>query len=196
MLGVSLFSVIRQYNLLQAAAFGFGSGIGWTLAIVALAGIRQKIKNSPVPGGLGRCGHNFNHYRHYGSSLYRLFWHHSRAVGGVPLAAIVQTVLIITGITGFLALMLTLAKSYLATYGEVTITINDARELVVEGGGTLLSALGGQGFFFLLPVAGKGPAASVNVKLLPAAARCCPRKHRFSLKKNKWTRCGLPARSG
>ncbi|NLN06772.1 MAG: NADH:ubiquinone reductase (Na(+)-transporting) subunit E [Firmicutes bacterium] len=54
--GVSLFTVIRQYNLFQATAFGFGSGIGWTLAIVALAGIRQKIKNAPLPKGLEGAG--------------------------------------------------------------------------------------------------------------------------------------------
>ncbi|RQD70034.1 MAG: RnfABCDGE type electron transport complex subunit A [Tindallia sp. MSAO_Bac2] len=51
-LGVSLFMVIRDYNLIQSAFFGLGSGIGWALAIVALAGIRQKIKSAPVPQGL------------------------------------------------------------------------------------------------------------------------------------------------
>jgi len=55
-LGVSLFMVIRDYNLVQSAFFGLGSGIGWTLAIVALAGIRQKIKNAPVPKGLDGAG--------------------------------------------------------------------------------------------------------------------------------------------
>lgn len=55
-LGVSLFMIIRQYSLVQSAAFGIGSGIGWTLAIVALAGIRQKIKNAPVPKGLEGAG--------------------------------------------------------------------------------------------------------------------------------------------
>jgi Na+-transporting NADH:ubiquinone oxidoreductase subunit E len=42
-LGVSLFMVIRDYNLVQSVAFGFGSGIGWLLAIVALAGLRRKM---------------------------------------------------------------------------------------------------------------------------------------------------------
>lgn len=51
-LGVSLFMVIREYTLLQSLAFGIGSGIGWTLAIVTMAGIRQKIKNNPIPKGL------------------------------------------------------------------------------------------------------------------------------------------------
>lgn len=51
-LGVSLFMIIRNYNFLQSIAFSVGSGIGWTMAIVALAGIRQKIKNAPIPKGL------------------------------------------------------------------------------------------------------------------------------------------------
>lgn len=51
-LGVSLFMIIRNYNLLQSMAFGVGSGLGWTLAIVTMAGIRQKIKNNPIPRGL------------------------------------------------------------------------------------------------------------------------------------------------
>jgi Na+-transporting NADH:ubiquinone oxidoreductase subunit E len=55
-LGVSLFMVIRSYNLVQSLAFGIGSGLGWLLAIVAMAGIRQKIKNNPFPKGLEGAG--------------------------------------------------------------------------------------------------------------------------------------------
>lgn len=51
-LGVALFMVIRRYDLLQSLAFGIGSGVGWTLAIVTLAAIKQKIKNNPIPKGL------------------------------------------------------------------------------------------------------------------------------------------------
>ncbi|HHY81948.1 MAG TPA: NADH:ubiquinone reductase (Na(+)-transporting) subunit E [Clostridiales bacterium] len=51
-LGVALFLVIREYNLLQSLAYGAGGGIGWTLAILALAGIRQKVDESKVPKGL------------------------------------------------------------------------------------------------------------------------------------------------
>ncbi len=51
-LGVSLFMIIRDYTLIQTIGFSIGSGIGWTLAIVALAGIRQKLKRATVPKGL------------------------------------------------------------------------------------------------------------------------------------------------
>jgi Na+-transporting NADH:ubiquinone oxidoreductase subunit E len=51
-LGAALFMVIREYNLLEAVAFGLGGGLGWMLAIVAMAGIRQKLANSRIPLGL------------------------------------------------------------------------------------------------------------------------------------------------
>jgi Na+-transporting NADH:ubiquinone oxidoreductase subunit E len=51
-LGAALFMVIREYNLLQAVAFGLGGGLGWMLAIVAMAGVRQKLQNSRIPLGL------------------------------------------------------------------------------------------------------------------------------------------------
>lgn len=55
-LGVSLFMIIRDYNFVQSLAFGFGSGLGWTLAISAMAGIRQKIKKNKLPKGLEDAG--------------------------------------------------------------------------------------------------------------------------------------------
>lgn len=51
-LGVCLFMVIRQYNFLQSVAYGLGGGIGWLLAITALAGIREKIRKAPIPKAL------------------------------------------------------------------------------------------------------------------------------------------------
>lgn len=55
-LGVSLFMIIRDYSFLQAVAYGAGSGLGWLLAILALAGIRKKIKDKYVPSGLVGAG--------------------------------------------------------------------------------------------------------------------------------------------
>lgn len=55
-LGVSLFMVIRNYSFPQSFAFGLGSGLGWALAILAMAGIRQKMSRSRVPGGLAGAG--------------------------------------------------------------------------------------------------------------------------------------------
>ena len=48
-LGVSLFMVIRQYSFLQSIGFGLGAGVGWALAIVLMAGLRQKMGYSNIP---------------------------------------------------------------------------------------------------------------------------------------------------
>jgi Na+-transporting NADH:ubiquinone oxidoreductase subunit E len=58
-LGGALFMVGRPYNLAEATVFGFGSGIGWLLAIVALAGLREKMKYSNVPAPLRGLGITF-----------------------------------------------------------------------------------------------------------------------------------------
>lgn len=51
-LGVLLISTLREYTYLQGLVYAAGSGIGWTLAIVAMAGIRQKLRFSTIPEGL------------------------------------------------------------------------------------------------------------------------------------------------
>ncbi len=58
-LGASLFMVERDYNLGESVVYGFGAGLGWALAIVALAGIREKLKYSDVPQGLRGLGITF-----------------------------------------------------------------------------------------------------------------------------------------
>jgi len=58
-LGGSLFMVQREYTLGQSVTYGLGSGVGWALAIVALAGIREKLKYSDVPEGLQGLGITF-----------------------------------------------------------------------------------------------------------------------------------------
>ena len=58
-LGGSLFMVERDYNLGESFVFGFGSGLGWALAIAAIAGIREKLKYSDVPEGLRGLGITF-----------------------------------------------------------------------------------------------------------------------------------------
>lgn len=58
-LGGALFMVGRPYNLAEATVFGLGSGIGWMLAIVALAGLREKMKYSNVPAPLRGLGITF-----------------------------------------------------------------------------------------------------------------------------------------
>jgi len=58
-LGGSLFMVERDYNFAESVTYGFGSGIGWAMAITALAGIREKLKYSDIPQGLRGLGITF-----------------------------------------------------------------------------------------------------------------------------------------
>lgn len=58
-LGGSLFMVAREYDFPSAVAYGFGSGIGWALAIIAMAAIREKMRYSNVPAGLRGLGMAF-----------------------------------------------------------------------------------------------------------------------------------------
>ena len=58
-LGGSLFMVQREYAFGESVVYGFGSGFGWALAIVGLAGIREKMKYSNVPAGLRGLGITF-----------------------------------------------------------------------------------------------------------------------------------------
>ena len=58
-LGGSLLMVERNYTFTESVVFGFGSGIGFALAIIALAGIREKMKYSNVPAGLRGLGITF-----------------------------------------------------------------------------------------------------------------------------------------
>lgn len=58
-LGGTLFMVQRDYNFAESTVYGVGSGVGWALAITALAGIREKLKYSDVPDGLQGLGITF-----------------------------------------------------------------------------------------------------------------------------------------
>jgi len=58
-LGGSLFMVERRYDFAESVVFGFGSGFGWLVAILALAGVREKLKYSDIPEGLRGMGITF-----------------------------------------------------------------------------------------------------------------------------------------
>jgi len=58
-MGGSLFMIERDYHFAESVIYGLGSGAGWALAIVLLAGIREKLKYSDVPEGLRGLGITF-----------------------------------------------------------------------------------------------------------------------------------------
>ena len=55
-LGAALFMVQRDYTFVESAAYGVGVGLGWAIAIVGLAGLREKMRYSDVPDGLRGLG--------------------------------------------------------------------------------------------------------------------------------------------
>lgn len=58
-LGGTLFMEQRDYNFVESCVFGLGGGFGWALAIIGLAGIREKLKYSDIPHGLRGLGITF-----------------------------------------------------------------------------------------------------------------------------------------
>jgi Na+-transporting NADH:ubiquinone oxidoreductase subunit E len=58
-LGGTLFMVERDYTFAQSVVYGFGTGVGWALAIVMLAAIRERLKYSDIPDGLQGLGISF-----------------------------------------------------------------------------------------------------------------------------------------
>lgn len=58
-MGATLFMVERDYNFTESVVYGVGGGLGWAMAITAIAGIREKLKYSDVPDGLQGLGITF-----------------------------------------------------------------------------------------------------------------------------------------
>ena len=58
-LGGTLFMVERSYTFAQSVTYGFGTGVGWALAIVMLAAIRERLKYAEIPRGLEGLGITF-----------------------------------------------------------------------------------------------------------------------------------------
>lgn len=58
-LGGSLFMVERRYDFAEALSYGFGSGVGWALAIITFAAIRERLRYSDMPAGLQGLGSAF-----------------------------------------------------------------------------------------------------------------------------------------
>lgn len=98
------------------------------------------------------------------------------------MAVIAQTVFIISAISGILALALTLANQYIANYGECKIVINGEKELVVDGGGTLLSILNEQELYLPSACGGKGTCGLCTCKILDGGGPILPTETPFFTK--------------
>ena len=130
-LGASLFMVERDYNLAESAVFGFGSGLGWALAILALASTRERMRYSNVPARPARLGDDLPLDRAPGHRLPRLLGHST--LGRMDLMTTIGLgVLMFTAVIVSLVGVVLLAKRSLVQSGDATITINDNPDLTMK----------------------------------------------------------------
>jgi Na+-transporting NADH:ubiquinone oxidoreductase subunit F len=87
---------------------------------------------------------------------------------------ILRTVLIISGITGLLAFLLSLANKTIANYGEKKMIVNQEKEFMVSGGDTLLSVLVEEEIFIPSACGGKGSCGYCKVKVVEGGGRFLP----------------------
>jgi len=87
---------------------------------------------------------------------------------------ILKTIFLITAINGVLAVLLVIAERYLANYGECKIQINDQKEIQVNGGTSLLSALSSQKIFLPSACGGRGTCAYCKCKVQNGAGPLLP----------------------
>lgn len=87
---------------------------------------------------------------------------------------ILKTILIISGITGLLAYLLSLANKTIADYGEKNMVINNDNEYIVDGGDTLLTALIDNEIFIPSACGGKGSCGYCKVKVNEGGGRFLP----------------------
>lgn len=86
----------------------------------------------------------------------------------------ITSVAVISAVAVFLALLMVIADATIGNYGEVKITINDDKELVVKGGQPLLKALGSEGIFIPSACGGRGSCGLCKVKVVKGGGQLLP----------------------
>jgi Na+-transporting NADH:ubiquinone oxidoreductase subunit F len=86
----------------------------------------------------------------------------------------ITSVAVISAVAVFLALLMVIADATIGNYGEVKITINDDKELVVRGGQPLLKALGSEGIFIPSACGGRGSCGLCKVKVVKGGGQLLP----------------------
>ena len=124
-------------SIWDAIVYGFGSGIGWMLAIVAMGAIREKMQYSDVPKPLQGLGIVFI------------------TVGLMAMAMMCFSVII-----------LLVAKKYLSPSGNVNITVNGDKVLNVPQGNNLMATLNQNGIFLPSACGGKASCGQCKVQVL------------------------------
>ena len=170
-LGGALFMQERQYStIIEATSFALGSGVGWYLAIVAIAAIREKIK-------IFKCSSRAKRFRNY---LYN-YWFNGycfHVFHGNKNLIMIYT--IFAAVVFFLLVILTLvsvllfAKSKLLPSGEVTLTINGQKDIRINPGGTILGTLGDNKIFLPSACGGGGTCAMCKCQVNSGGGEILP----------------------
>ncbi len=92
----------------------------------------------------------------------------------IPIATLLVSIGSVAGIATFLAVLMVIADSTIANYGEVTITANEEKEYTVRGGSNLLSTLMGQEVFIPSACGGRGSCGLCKVKVTDGAGQYLP----------------------
>ncbi|STW09162.1 Na(+)-translocating NADH-quinone reductase subunit F [Klebsiella grimontii] len=159
--GVS-FMVQRDYNFSESIVYGFGSGIGWLLAIVAMAGIREKNEIRKRARGSAWVRDHLYYHRSDGAGLYVI----------LRCAAIrAESMEIILGVVMFTLIVLVLsglilaARSKLVNAGDVVIEINNEadKQIRTPAGDKLLNTLSSNGIFVSSACGGGGSCGQCRV---------------------------------
>ena len=190
--------IIREYTLPQSVGYGLGGGLGWALAIVAMAGIRQKMATRAGPRGLEGAGITLI----VAGIMALAFMGFNGMIGELKLRTAMLTDLPdqrrrdVRPSPRVLALLMVLADATIGNYGEVTITINERRELHRRGRPAAAGHAQGRGHLhplglrrarLLRPVQGARDRRRRRVRCPPS----CP----GSPRSERGRRCGCPARS-
>ena len=170
-LGASLFMVERSYTLAESTVFGLGSGIGWALAVVALAGIRERLRYSNPPAGLRGLGADLHAG---GVDGHRL--HGVRGGATVAMVTVTLGVAMFSFVIVSLVGLLMMARRQLVATGEVTITVNGDPEkaLHMPAGGTLLGTLADSKLFVPSACGGKGSCGVCKVTVCDGGGAVLP----------------------
>ncbi|WP_418996487.1 NADH:ubiquinone reductase (Na(+)-transporting) subunit F [Alistipes putredinis] len=186
-LGGSLFmqqkvDALEITSLWQSIVYGLGSGLGWWLAIVMMAAIREKTTYSQIPAALRGPGIAFIITGLMGIA-FMIF-------SGIKLESFKRdkkmTLTIIIAIVAFLVITLVLvglllfAKAKLTTSGDVTIDINGGEKvLIAESGGTLLSTLANNNVFLPSACGGGGSCGMCKCQVLEGGGELLPTETGF-----------------
>ena len=107
---------------------------------------------------------------------------------------IANTVIIVSVISGFLAFLLVLAEMFFANYGECKIEINGKKELVVEGGSSLLSSLNENKIFLASACGGRGSCGFCKCTVKSGGGPLLPTEKPFLIPRKLKRGLGFPVR--